>query len=111
MTGAGAFLVAMVFCSGLFVLGGQIGLNGLSGTLYPSAMRASGAGWALGIGRIGSFFGPILGGILLTAGLSHGILFLLAAMPLLACAGALMVLLETRKGKAPELRPAGELAH
>jgi AAHS family 4-hydroxybenzoate transporter-like MFS transporter len=111
MTGAGALLVALVFVSGFFVLGGQIGLNSLSGTLYPSAMRASGAGWALGIGRIGSFFGPILGGILLTAGLSHGLLFLLAALPLIACAGALMVLLETRKRDGLALRPAGGLAH
>ncbi len=44
--------------AGIGVLGGQIGLNALCGTIYPTYMRAMGAGWALGIGRIGAIVGP-----------------------------------------------------
>ena len=31
---------------------------------YPVAMRATGLGWALGIGRVGSIVGPTIGGIM-----------------------------------------------
>jgi hypothetical protein len=35
------------------VVGGQTGINALSGTIYPTYMRSTGSGWALGMGRIG----------------------------------------------------------
>ena len=57
--------------AGIGVLGGQIGLNALCGTIYPTYMRAMGAGWALGIGRIGAMSGPIIGGYLLAMGLQR----------------------------------------
>jgi hypothetical protein len=49
----------------------------------------------------------------LSAGYSHGVLFVLAAVPLLACAGALLVLLETRRRdpRTAELQPASGMAH
>jgi AAHS family 4-hydroxybenzoate transporter-like MFS transporter len=39
-------LMSVVFMSGLFLLGGQIALNALAGTLYPTFIRSTGAGWA-----------------------------------------------------------------
>jgi len=62
-------LLPHMLIAGLGVLGGQIGLNALAGTIYPTYMRAMGAGWGLGIGRIGSLAGPILGGYLLAMGI------------------------------------------
>ena len=55
-------LMLVVTVAGGLVLGGQIGLNALSGIVYPTAMRSTGSGWAFGVGRIGSISGPIIGG-------------------------------------------------
>ena len=40
------------------------------GQYYPVSSRATALGWAAGIGRTGAIFGPILGGILVGAGLA-----------------------------------------
>lgn len=54
-----------VFVVGFGVVGAQFCLNALAADLYPTAMRSTGIGWALGVGRIGSVIGPVLGGLLL----------------------------------------------
>ncbi|MEQ1949412.1 MAG: MFS transporter, partial [Bryobacteraceae bacterium] len=59
---AGLLLMVLVFFCGLCVLGGQIGLNAVCGSFYPTFIRSTGTGWALGIGRIGAVIGPVLGG-------------------------------------------------
>ncbi len=61
-----AYLAA--FVAGLFVIGGQFLLYGLSAEPYPSNLRATGVGFAVGMGRLGSIAGPLFAGILLTAG-------------------------------------------
>lgn len=48
--------------------GSQAGVISLSSLVYPPDLRATGAGWALGIGRLGSILGPLLGGVVLTYG-------------------------------------------
>jgi AAHS family 4-hydroxybenzoate transporter-like MFS transporter len=85
-------LMGAVFIAGLFVLGGQFGLNALAGTCYPTFIRSTGAGWALGIGRIGSILGPVMGGVLIGLGLPTWILLICAAVPFVACALATMTL-------------------
>jgi AAHS family benzoate transporter-like MFS transporter len=40
------------------------------GQYYPASSRATALGWAAGIGRTGAIFGPILGGLLVGAGLA-----------------------------------------
>jgi AAHS family 4-hydroxybenzoate transporter-like MFS transporter len=52
-----AFLVAAVLGAGVCVVGGQTAANALTAGVYPTAVRATGVGWALGIGRIGSIVG------------------------------------------------------
>lgn len=107
LTGAGPALLLLTFIAGTCVLGGQNGLNALSGSLYPTSMRASGAGWALGVGRIGSVSGPIIGGHLMNAGVSHASLFVLASIPLIVCACALAALVgTTRRAQAHEAETA-----
>ncbi len=91
-TALGGVTALIVFLAGFFVLGGQLGLNASAATLYPTFMRSTGAGWGLGIGRIGSIAGPIVGGVLITSGISHQQLFLIAACPMLVCAVSIMVL-------------------
>lgn len=53
---------------GVLVQGAQAGLNALAAELYPQAIRSTGIGWALGVGRVGSIAGPVCGGLMLAAG-------------------------------------------
>jgi AAHS family 4-hydroxybenzoate transporter-like MFS transporter len=43
------------------------GVIGLAAVAYPTAIRSTGVGWALGIGRVGSFSGPLLVAALVAA--------------------------------------------
>src|SRR6185437_5270466 len=47
-------IMALVFCAGFCVVGAQIGANALAATFYPTFIRSTGVGWALGIGRVGA---------------------------------------------------------
>jgi len=76
-------LVIAVFASGMVVVGGQTGSNALVAEFYPTAIRSTGLGWALGIGRVGSILGPILGGVLLSYGGGARRVFWAAAVPAL----------------------------
>jgi AAHS family benzoate transporter-like MFS transporter len=40
------------------------------GQYYPASRRATALGWAAGVGRPGAIFGPIIGGLLVGAGLA-----------------------------------------
>jgi len=75
-----------IFLGGFFLIGGQNAANALSATFYPTMVRSTGVGWALGIGRIGSIIGPFIGGIMLARQVSTETLFTYAAVPaLIAC--------------------------
>ena len=64
--GHSAMLVTMaIFAAGFCIVGGQIAVNALAVAFYPTSVRATGVGWALGIGRVGSIVGPLVGGALL----------------------------------------------
>jgi AAHS family 4-hydroxybenzoate transporter-like MFS transporter len=56
-------------------------LSALAGELYPTFMRATGVGWALGIGRFGSLISPVLGGLLLAWQWQVTPIFLAVAAP------------------------------
>jgi AAHS family 4-hydroxybenzoate transporter-like MFS transporter len=68
-----------IFAAGFCIVGGQIAANALAATFYPTSVRASGVGWALGIGRVGSIIGPLVGGLLLSMKWSTGAVFMTAA--------------------------------
>jgi MFS transporter, AAHS family, 4-hydroxybenzoate transporter len=53
-----AMLFVIVFIAGFGILGGQGGNNALAATYYPTDLRSTGVGAALGVGRIGSILGP-----------------------------------------------------
>jgi MFS transporter, AAHS family, 4-hydroxybenzoate transporter len=86
-----------IFVAGFCVVGGQNSSNALAAGLYPTSVRATGVGWALGIGRIGSIIGPLVGGVLLSLKWSAGELFLTAAFAAL-CASLAAFLLGRRTG-------------
>ncbi|MGH6969310.1 MAG: hypothetical protein ACREEL_05135 [Stellaceae bacterium] len=78
--GSAPALMALTFGAGFCIIGGQNSANALVAIFYPTAMHATGVGWALGIGRIGGIIGPLIAGALLSAHMSYGLLFLLGAI-------------------------------
>ncbi len=87
-----AVLVVLILITGNGINGGQVALNAVSATLYPTAARATGVGWALGVGRFGAILGPLATGALMAAGIDLGHLFWLAIIPTLICAVAVTLL-------------------
>src|SRR3982075_4325132 len=82
------FITIAIFAAGFCIVGGQIAANALAATFYPTSVRATGVGWALGIGRVGSIVGPLVGGALLIAKWSPGSVFMAAAGAALCAAVA-----------------------
>jgi MFS transporter, AAHS family, 4-hydroxybenzoate transporter len=79
-------LLAIAFIAGLFTVGSQMCTIALSASFYESELRATGVGWAFGIGRIGAVLGPVLGGLLIGYGISTPTLFLTAGVASLGAA-------------------------
>jgi AAHS family 4-hydroxybenzoate transporter-like MFS transporter len=69
------------FLAGFFVGGTGTGLIAVAAGMYPTAIRSTGIGWAMGMGRVGQFFGPILTGVLVGLGYKVGGIFYAAAVP------------------------------
>ena len=66
---------------GFGIQGGFVGLYALSARLYPTEFRTTGVGWAMGAGRLGGIVGPMIGGLLIGAGLGIATNFLIFAIP------------------------------
>ena len=92
------FAVAATFLAGFFTFGAQNSANAIAATRYPTAMRSSGIGWALGIGRTGQIVGPLIGGLLLSLkwGTSE-ILYVIALPSVVAATAAFFLSGSTRK--------------
>jgi MFS transporter, AAHS family, 4-hydroxybenzoate transporter len=84
-------LKIIVFLAGFFSVGAHLGLSALAGELYPTFMRATGVGWALGIGRFGSLISPVLGGMLLAWQWQITPIFLAVAAPAFLAALSVLV--------------------
>jgi AAHS family 3-hydroxyphenylpropionic acid transporter len=85
-------VLAASLATGFFVIGSQFLLYGLSPTYYPGAVRGTGVGTAVAVGRLGSIAGPLLAGALLGAGQSAGqVLISIVPGVLLAFVAALML--------------------
>jgi MFS transporter, AAHS family, 4-hydroxybenzoate transporter len=81
-----ALVTLAIFVAGFCIVGGQIAANALAAGFYPTSVRATGVGWALGIGRVGSIVGPLVGGVLLSLKWSAGEVFVAAAAAALCAA-------------------------
>lgn len=90
-----AALLLVTGAIGLTVQGGFSGFYSLAAQMYPSDIRSSGIGWAIGIGRGGSIIGPLAGGWLLSLQPPLWIVFLSFAVPL-AFAGIVASLVRHR---------------
>jgi AAHS family 4-hydroxybenzoate transporter-like MFS transporter len=75
-------LLTATFFAGFLVLGIQSGINVVGALIYPTSLRANGSGWQLGIGRIGSIVGPLMGALFV--GMPVQQLYMWSALPFVA---------------------------
>ncbi|MEQ1728576.1 MAG: MFS transporter, partial [Vicinamibacterales bacterium] len=61
-----AFVLALM--SGIFIFASMVSLYAITPVLYPAAVRTTGMGWAIGIGRLGAILAPLLAGVLVDSG-------------------------------------------
>ena len=99
-----ALLALTIFAAGCGVIGGQSSANALSAEFYPTPMRSTGVGWALGIGRVGSIIGPLLGGALLALQHETRRVFWAAAIPVLIASAAGFLASRVQSSTARESR-------
>jgi MFS family permease len=85
-----AFALAPVV--GLFLFISLVGLYVITPTIYPTEVRNTGTGFAIGIGRCAGIASPYLAGVLLAAGWSPGRTYMAFALPLLVAAVAVAAL-------------------
>jgi MFS family permease len=64
-------LKAVAFVLGFFAFGGMVGLYATLARIYPTHVRATGTGFAIGLGRVGGMLGPAIGGWLMALGVGR----------------------------------------
>jgi AAHS family 4-hydroxybenzoate transporter-like MFS transporter len=92
-------LAATAFALGWGIFGGQPGLNALAATYYPTALRSTGIGAALGVGRLGAIFGPLIASALMLRHWSNEQLFRAAALPAVLSTGVVLVMRRVMRGQ------------
>jgi MFS transporter, AAHS family, 4-hydroxybenzoate transporter len=95
-------MMAITFVLGVVVQAAQAGLNAIGAMIYPTSIRSTGIGWALGVGRVGSIVGPVLVGILLKLNWGPRQIFLAGAVPALCAAAATLMSLRLAKKSPPD---------
>ena len=89
-------LTAAVSMAGFGIIGCQGVLNAAAGLIYPVSCRPTGVGAALGVGRIGSLCGPIVGGFIVAQHWPTERMFFVPMLPLGIAALATLILLLRR---------------
>jgi AAHS family 4-hydroxybenzoate transporter-like MFS transporter len=93
-------LLIVATVAGFCLIGGQTGVNALASTFYPTFIRSTGVGWALGIGRIGSIAGPGVGGILIALKWPTTAIFIIGGIAALLAAIALFAMGQTQAARS-----------
>lgn len=94
------FLTFAAALCGFFLTGGQSALYALAAVVYPVEMRGTGVGFAVAVGRIGSFVGPLFAGLILSISSSSSIV-IGASIPIIGLAAitALLLVLNITKSR------------
>ncbi len=100
-----AALTTLIVLQGIFAVGTQNALNGSAGATYPANIRALGLGWALGLGRVGSILGPLVGSAALLLGLGAARHFFILPIAPLLIAALLALYLSRATKKEKESQP------
>jgi AAHS family 4-hydroxybenzoate transporter-like MFS transporter len=81
---SGSMMILLLFSLiGFCIQGGFIGLYAVAARIYPTEIRGTGIGWAIGFGRLGAILGPLLGGLLISSGASVHMNFIAFAIPVI----------------------------
>lgn len=78
--------------AGFFTNAGVVGFYAMIAAAFPTAVRASGTGFVIGFGRGGSALGPVIAGLLFTAGFGLPVVALAMAAGSLAAVVAVLAL-------------------
>jgi len=93
-------LYLLVGLAGASTIGTQIVSLAYAGQFYPMAVRGTGIGWALGVGRIGAILAPIVVGVLVGMALPLQQNFIAIALPGLIAAIAISLIDHRRSASA-----------
>jgi AAHS family 4-hydroxybenzoate transporter-like MFS transporter len=74
--------LGLIFVIGLLQQGGFVGLYAAAAKAYPTDIRSTGIGWAVGLGRSGAVAGPAVAGYLIAAGFDMAANFYIFAVPM-----------------------------
>ena len=113
--GLPAILVeAATFMTGFAIVGIQLGLSAMVGVIYPTHIRATAGGYAIAVGRFGGIAGPMIGALLIGAGLSTFQFFiapvLLMAIGAGACFALTQICIRRFGGRRLDEKPSEQLA-
>ncbi len=75
-------LMVVIFLMGVLQQGGFTGLYAVAAKVYPTEIRSTGIGWAIGLGRSGAVVGPAVAGFLIAAGFSMSANYYIFAVPM-----------------------------
>ena len=75
-------LMVVIFLTGILQQGGFTGLYAVAAKVYPTEIRSTGIGWAVGLGRSGAVVGPAAAGFLIAAGFSMSANYYVFAVPM-----------------------------
>ncbi len=99
-------ILAAAAIAGVGSVTGQNVANALTAAYYPTYIRATGVGWALGIGRIGAIVGPTAGGLMLALHWSTSSIFLVGAVPSFIAAAAALTMMRIESHRVPVVAAA-----
>ncbi len=97
-------LSLLVVVAGYFINSGIVGMYSLIAQVFPTHVRASGTGFAIGVGRGGSVLSPIVAGLFLQSGMQLPLLSVLMSMGSILAFAAL-VWLQWGSGPAAGSQP------
>ncbi|WP_338482997.1 MFS transporter [Streptomyces sp. SCSIO 75703] len=101
------FLLALIAVAGVGTIGTQVLIYGFVSTYYDTVARAAGVAWCAGFGRLGGIGGPLVGGALMSSGLSARHAFHVFAG--VAVVGVLVTCLVPRRPAVPASAPAASV--
>jgi AAHS family 4-hydroxybenzoate transporter-like MFS transporter len=89
------------FIEGFTLGGASTGVVALMAASYPTAIRSTGVGWAIGMSRFGAVVGPMLAGLIISSGASLHVFFgSMAVLVLIATVFLVVLMLNAQQPKS-----------
>jgi MFS transporter, AAHS family, 4-hydroxybenzoate transporter len=94
--------VVLMILVGFGTIGASLTLAPLASTYYPPELRSTGVGWANGVGRAGSFFGPLAMAWLMHQSLTPTLIIGALMIPMLLCLACVTLLPHALRAGSPQ---------